>query len=401
MALPAHKVVKNMKKTRTTTALVLALSAALAAVPLPVMAAGPLAVKVNSGYDEETWARLQDNVLEYDEIPNLIHEFNVNIRQTLDDLEKTRQTLLRNADELASHERRMENLKDAAMEAGDLEALKNYATQEYVLGRTSKGIESNAINLLNKRTVANLQQGEDTMTQIAQGLMISYDTLTKQRETLTRLQELYDRQYQMAVNRRSLGLATDTDVLTAQTNQLSVQGNIQSLDGGLLQLKPTLCTLTGWAADADPVIASIPPVDMSRIGSMNLEEDTRKAIGNNHTLIEQRHSALGRTNDGTAARTAYIEEGDQKLTIKMQQLYDDVAAKKTAYEAAEAGYQSAQKSAEGYERMYGQGLMSEAEYLGGMISYYQKKAGFESSDTALRLAIETYEWAVKGFVEIE
>lgn len=390
-----------MKKTRKTTAMVLALSAALTAVPMPAMAAGPLAVKVNSGYDEETWAKLQDNVLEYDEIPNLIHEFNVNIRQTLDDLEKTRQDLLRSADELASHQHRMENLKDAAKDAGDIEALKNYATQEYVLGLTSKGIESNAINLLNKRAVAGLQQGEDTMTQIAQGLMISYDSFSKQRETLSKLQELYDRQYQMAVNRRNLGLATDTDVLTAQTNQLSAQGNIQSLDGGLLQLKPTLCTLTGWAADADPVIAPVPPADMSRIETMNLEEDTRKAIGNNHTLIEQRHSPAGKTNDGTTARMAYIEEGDQKLTIKMQQLYNDVAAKKTAYEAAQAGYQSAQKSAEGYERMYAQGLMSEAEYLGGMIAYYQKKASFESSDTALRLAIETYDWAIKGFVEIE
>lgn len=389
-----------MKKTRTT-AVILAMSAVLTAAPMPVLAAGPLAVKVNSGYDEETWAKLQDNVLEYDEIPNLIHEFNVNMRQTLDDLEKTRQDLLRSADELASHQHRMENLKGDAKDAGDVEALKNYATQEYVLGLTSKGIESNAINLLNKRTVAGLQQGEDTMTQMAQGLMISCDSLSKQRETLSKLQELYDRQYQMAVNRRTLGLVTDTDVLLAQTNQLSAMGNIQSIDGVLMKLKPTLCALTGWAADADPVIASIPPVDMSRIGTMNLEEDTRKAIGNNHTLIEQRHSAAGKTNDGTAARMAYIEEGDQKLTIKMQQLYNDVAAKKTAYEAAQAGYQSAQKSADGYERMYGQGLMSEAEYLGGMIAYYQKKAGFESSDTALRLAIETYEWAVKGFVDIE
>lgn len=401
MALPEHKVVKNMRKTRRSAATALMLSAALIAVPIPVMAAGPLAVKVNSGYDEETWEKLQDNILEYDEIPDLVHEFNTNMRQTREDLEKTQQELLRNAEELASHERRMEQQKDEAMQNGDMEAIKNYATQEYVLGLTSKGIESGATNLLNKKTVASMQQGEDTITQIAQGLMISYDSLSRQRETLTKLQELYGRQYQMALNRQSLGLATDTDVLKAQTNQLSAQGNIQSIDGGLMQLKSTLCTLTGWAADADPVIAPIPPVDLSRIETMNLEEDTKKAIGNNHTLIEQRNSALGRTNDGTAARMAYIEEGDQKMTIKMQQLYDDVAAKRTAYEAAMDGYRSAELSAGSYERMYGLGLMSEADYLGGMVSYYQKKAGFESADTALRLAIETYEWAVKGFAELE
>lgn len=377
------------------------LSAALIAVPMPALAAGPLAVKVNSGYDEETWEKLQDNVLEYDEIPNLVHEFNTNIKQTREDLEKTQQDLLRNAEELASHERRMEQQKDDAMETGDLEAIKGYATQEFILGATSKGLESSAINLLNKKTVASIQQGEDTITQAAQGLMIAYDSLTKQRETLTKLEELYGRQYQAALNRQSLGLATDQDVLLAQTNQLSARSNILSIDSGLMQFKTTLCTLTGWAADADPVIAPVPSVDLSRIEAMNLEEDTRKAIGNNHTLIEQRHSAQGKTNDGTTARMAYIEEGDQKLTIKMRQLYDDVAAKRTAYEAARDGYQSAELSAGSYERMYGLGLMSETDYLGGMVSYYQKKAAFESADTALRLAIETYEWAVKGFTEIE
>lgn len=390
-----------MKKSKKAAAVLLTMSAVLTAVPLPAMAAGPLAVKVNSGYDEETWARLQDNVMEYDEIPDLVHEFNVNIRQTWDDLEKTRQELLNNAEELESHQHRMENLKESAKQEGDMAAIVNYATQEAILGKVSKSMESGGINMLNRKTVASLQQGEDTITQIAQQLMISYDTLTKQRDTLVRLQELYDRQYQMMVDKKELGLATETDVLAAQTNRLSAQGSIQSIDGGLLKLKPTLCTLTGWAADADPVIAPIPPVDMSRMETMDLENDTKKAIGNNHTLIEQRHSALGRTNDGTAARTAYIEEGDQKLTIKMRQLYDDVAAKRTAYEAALAGYESAQKSAEGYERMYGLGLMSEADYLGGMISYHQKKAGFESADMALRLSIETYEWAVKGFVDIE
>lgn len=377
------------------------LSAALIAVPMPALAAGPLAVKVNSGYDEETWEKLQDNVLEYDEIPNLVHEFNTNIKQTREDLEKTQQDLLRNAEELASHERRMEQQKDDAMETGDLDAIKSYATQEFVLGATSKGLESSAINLLNKKTVASIQQGEDTITQAAQGLMIAYDSLAKQKETLTKLEELYGRQYQAALNRQSLGLATDKDVLLAQTNQLSAQSNILSIDSGLMQFKTTLCTLTGWAADADPVIAPVPPVDLSKIEAMNLEEDTRKAIGNNHTLIEQRHSAQGKTNDGTTARMAYIEEGDQKLTIKMRQLYDDVAAKRTAYEVARDGCQSAELSAGSYERMYGLGLMSETDYLGGMVSYYQKKAAFESADTALRLAIETYEWAVKGFTEIE
>ena len=390
-----------MKRTRLAAATAFVLCAAIAAAPFSSMAAGPLAEKVNSGYDEETWARLQDNVLEYDEIPTLVHEYNSTIQQSAKDMGKMQQDFLQNAEELESHSRKMENLKDSAKDEGDYEAYGNYYAQEMRLSGTAKAMESTGKNLMSKKAVASMQQGEDMITQAAQSLMVTYDSLSKQRGTLVKLQELYDRQYQMMVNRRALGLVTDTDVFKAQTNQLSALSSIQTMDGVLLQLKPKLCTLTGWAADADPVIASIPPVDLSRIESMDLEADTWKAIGNNHTLIEQRHSAQGKTNDGTAARMAYIEEGDQKLTIKMKQLYDDAAAKKTAREAALSGYQSAQQSAASYEHMYGLGLISEADYLGAQISYYQKQAAFENAETDLLLAVETYWWAVKGFTELE
>ncbi|MFR2766277.1 MAG: hypothetical protein ACLTA4_12090 [Clostridium sp.] len=46
-------------------------------------------------------------------------------------------------------------------------------------------------------------------------------------------------------------------LLTAQTNQLSAASPVASLDGGLLKLKLTLCTLTGWAADTSPELAPI------------------------------------------------------------------------------------------------------------------------------------------------
>ena len=38
------------------------------AIPACAATVGPLGDRVESGYDAETWARLQDNVLEYDEI---------------------------------------------------------------------------------------------------------------------------------------------------------------------------------------------------------------------------------------------------------------------------------------------------------------------------------------------
>lgn len=369
---------------------------------MSVVAAGPVADRENSGYDDQTWSRLQDDVLEYDEIPLLVHECNTSIRKIWDDMEKVKRDMLANVEELESQARKMKDLKDAEISDGNYEDAREYAIQEGTLDAIAKGTKNGTIRALNsKSSLASIQRGEDQITQVAQSLMISYDTLRQQRNTLEHLQRLYSEQYQLAVNKRNLGLATDAEVLAAQADQLTAQNNIASIDSALLKMKPTLLSLTGWAADADPAIAAIPAVDLSQIDHIDLAADTVKAIGNNTTMMELRRSEAAKTNDGVAARLAKIEEGEQKVTIELKTLYDDIFAKKAAYEAAVTGYQSAQKSKASYDRMYNLGMMSKSEYLGAQISYYQKEASFESADTALRLSIETYQWAVRGFLDID
>lgn len=396
-----------MKKTRNQKAgrkrggaAVLAAMLFLAAVPETAFAANaPVTGNMEDTYDAETWAKLQDNVLEYDEIPDLVHVYNSTISEIWKNLRETKEKLDRNAQELESQSMKMKNLKDSAKSQGDVGGIMNYTVQEMILKKTSSALKSS--DLYTQQTVASIQKGEKQITKVAQSLMISYDSLLKQRNTLEKLQELYAKQYEIAVNKRALGMATDQDVLTAQTNQLSAASSVASLDGGLLQLKPNLCTLTGWAADASPELAPIPETDLSLIDQMNLEEDTKKAIGNNSTLISQRTSTKGTSSASIASRLGVIEEGEQKLTIEMKRLYNDVYAQKEAFEGAKAGYEAAQKTHDKYTRMYQMGLLGESDYIGTEISYYQAKSSYESADTSLRLATETYNWAVQGLATVE
>lgn len=391
-----------MKKKIYMVGVVAALSISMI-IPGTALAAGPLATKVNSGgYDEETWACLQDDILEYDEVPMLVHEYNSSIQDAWENLEDARQTLLKNVQELESQQRKLKDGKESAEKSGDVGTAYMYSEQKKYLDKTTKSIKSSTLKQLNsKSTLSSIQRGEDQIVKGAQALMISYDSLRKQRDILGHLAELYDAQYQLAVNKQAQGMATEAEVLAAQVNKLSAQSSIDSIDSGLLQMNPSLCTLTGWPADANPEIAAIPPVDVSKIDTFELETDAVKAIGNNTTLMELRRSKAGKTNDGAAARLAAIEEGEQKMVIEIQRLYNDVLAQKAAYESAQTGFDGAQKNMDGYERMYQLGLLSKSDYLGTQISYYQKKAAYETADMTLRQAIETYEWAIKGYADLE
>lgn len=409
-----------MKSKKRVTALLLAAGILTTNLcPTRAFAAGPLSDKVNSGYDEETWARLNDNVIEYDEVPTLVHEFNSTISQTWDTLRDAQEDLRRSVEELESYQFKQDQLLTietekiyADIEAGNISSDDDKKTVLTTLGINQANVynvvdglissmRKASSNVLSRTTRNSLQKAENQITMIVQSLMITYDSTRKQRDMVEQLQKLYDRQYELTLNQQSQGLATLQDVVTANSNQISALSTLQTIDSGLMQMKPTICSLTGWNADDNPEIGEIPTVDLSKIDAINLEEDTRKAIGNNTELISQRNSAAGKTSDGIQARLGVIDEGDQKMTIKMKSLYDDVFAKKSAYEGAKAGFEAAQKQADSYARMYEVGFLSEADYLGTQIAYYQKKASYVSADTALRLAIETYNWAVKGLVNAD
>ncbi len=362
-------------------------------------AAGPMGEKINDGYDEETWAALTDNVLEYDEVPTLVHEFNTTMQNQYDSLERTRQDMITALNDLNVAKWRADRREESAEEDGDTEDMINAITSSVILRAVITSLDSTAVNLLSKVTLASLTKAENTITMYAQSALISYDSLRASRETLSQMQELYNRQYQILQRQQELGMATSTEVLEAQMNQLSAESNIMALDSGITQLMNSLCTLVGFDPNDPPTIAPIPTVDVSLIDEMDLEADTIKAIGNNSTLQTQRKSDAGKTNAEVASRLALINEGEAKMRIKMEELHRDVQAKLVAFEGAQAGFESAQKSAASYQKMYELGMLSETQYIAYMLSYYSEKAAYDNADTSLRLAIETYNWAKLGLVD--
>ncbi len=370
--------------------------------PCSALADENITSDVGTGYSAEDWAKLTDNVLEYDEIPDLVHNFNSTIVNVWETLQDTQEQLQKSITELESQRRKVKELKETAEDEGDVSALIVHTTNEYIFDAVISGLRPTANSLLMQTTTrSSIVKAENQITQAVQSLMIAYDSAVKQRDTLNKLSEMYEAQYQLTLREQTLGMATETDVLTAKTNLLSAQSSSAALESGLSQILPSLCSLTGWAADATPEIVPIPETDLTRIDEMDLEADTVKAIGNNTTLISQRTSEKGNSTATVSARLGVINEGDEKLTIVMKQLYNDVLAKETALESAKAGWESAQLSRDSYERMYQLGMLSEADYLGTQVSYYQEKAAYEAADTALLLALETYHWAVKGLVDIE
>lgn len=366
---------------------------------------GPGASPEAGRYSEEELERLQDNVLEYSEIQNRVREYNPTISQVWKTYEDTRQDYANMVTELESQYQVVKNLADSYESAGEMmgnQVLISTAKQlKKGYQSTMESMEDTVSQWNDNKSTGSIRSYERQMTAGAQQAMIGYDTIRQNIATLETMVQLYDRQYQMYTRQKELGLATDKDVLSSYTSFLSAQSQLASLNNQADSVRRSLCQLLGYDPETNPEIRSLLAFDMTRLEGMNLEEDTKKAIGNNYTLISQRTSAAGKTNAKRENRNKILDEGDQKLTIEMQRLYQDVMDKKAAYDAAATGYQAAEASWGKAQRQYQNGLISEIQYIGLQLAYYQKKAAFESANLSLWQAMENYDWGITGLAAVE
>ena len=372
---------------------------------------GPGAEPEPEKYDAETLAKLQDNVLEYDELTLRVREYNPNISEAwrkygeskedyqnmLTELESTYDDSMDNIDAvlkpLKQAEKLMPQLKGTVKQMSSLKSGYHSLVQ---------GIRDTVTNWdTSKRNTSQIRQYEKQVISGAQSAMIGYNTIVDNKATLETMVDLYQKQCDMYQRMAALGLANQTDVVSAQTSLIGAKSQLASLQSQQDSVYRTLCLLLGYDTDSGVEIRNLPDFDMSRLDGMNLKADTKKAIGNNYTLIGQRTSAKGETNAQIAARLNTIEEGEQKLTIEMQRLYQDVLDKKAAYEAAMTGYEAAEKSNGAAQRQYQNGLLSEMQYVGTQISYNQKKAAKESAELDLWTAMNAYDWGIEGLAAVE
>ena len=104
-------------KTKKRVVSVLICTAMLSAAPAQAFASGPGVVEPEK-YDAETLAHLQDDVLEYDELPDLVHEYNTNMQIMWNTFEQTKKDYANVTQELKSQRK---TYKDGAEK--DKEAL--------------------------------------------------------------------------------------------------------------------------------------------------------------------------------------------------------------------------------------------------------------------------------------
>ena len=290
--------------------------------------------------------------------------------------------------------------KDEAKDDGEMEDYVEAKSLQAIYNSSAKSY-SDRIKDLNKYSANQSRiSTERQLTSAAQSLMISWQSLELQEEYTEKLTELYEAQYENAAASQAAGLATDQEVTAAYNRWMNTSVSADSLADSQETVRQNLCLVLGVEGE-EMELRKIPSADPEHLAEYDLEADTKKAINNNSQVISERTSTSDLSTAGMNKKTRAESEMEEKVRIKMQQLYEDVMQAKQSYEAAQTGFSSAKIRWSNAGQKYSLGMLSEAEYLEEQIQYVQKKASFESADLALLSAMETYDWAVLGVVTLD
>ena len=241
------------------------------------------------------------------------------------------------------------------------------------------------------------EQTEMGLVAQAQKAMVSYFQLLEQREVLAKNKELAEASWQSAQTRQSLGMATAAEVLNAQQTVQNLDSQITELESNIKSTKQKLCVMTGWSADAEPEIMPVPGADLGRLDTMNLEQDTQKALEQDYTLrINQKKLANATSMENTELLETTVSNDRQQVSVAMNTAYQAVQQAKADYDQAILDFQVAEKNMAAADQKYQMGTMSRLEYLQEQADFATAKAGKNSKEMALFQAMETYDWTVKG-----
>ena len=376
------------------TAVALTGTAAAGSFPTTALAIGP--VGPGSSRSEEEWARLKDNVLEYEEIEGLIEEYNVSVRESYENWRKADSGKALE-DYVSDAEQAVEDQYDQAAGAEDELTM---ITSEYQARMSEIQVQS-TIDAAEDSTTKlwELENTAKSLASQAQSSMNTYYQLQSQLASAQKNRQLAAESLELAKRQQnsSVGMATYADVLTAQQNLQNLDAQILSLQNQIESTRQNLIVMLGWAQDAQPEMRPMPALDLNRIAAMDPAADLTAAYENDYTLkADQRKLDNSVTLSGQTVHGSAVENDKQQIAIALNSAYQSVLSAKAAYDQASLNLDVASRSCSSAQAKQRVGIGTAMETLQAEANLVSCQSDLEVKGLQLFDAMETYDWVKKG-----
>lgn len=346
-------------------------------------------------YSQDKWASLRDNVLEYEEIADLIHEYNPTVRSNRSSYNDQKNKDLTDIwNQLMDDARDLWDQADAVY-SDDSTSRMSSAMSEYAGNNLAKMADSNYMDA--EMYGISYDKAEAMLVYQAQQLMATYEASFYTLENLKANRVMAQASYQAAEANQAVGNATQVDVLAARKSLQDIDASILAAQKSADNVHRTLCLMLGWPVDGQPELRKVPEPDLSRIDGMNPEADREEAIAHNYGIKSNEKKLKNvSTKDLKAAAQADIDSEKENVYSNLKNQYNAVLDARDTLEAASLKLQLEAVNRSSASANAAAGNISNLELIQKQTAFTTAQNEAETARLQLFLAMEQYDWIKKG-----
>ena len=354
-------------------------------------------------YSAEKWATLRDNKLEFDEISDLVHEYNPTVVQNEISY---KDYLTKNPDDVAQdyYDKANEiysnisypDSDDANYGSGVAAALRNEQQAKSLMEQGDENTDDQATMRIQ------YDQAEAKLAKQAQGLMITYWTQYYNLDGQKARIEQAKLSYQSEQNRLAAGMSTQSRVLSAKESVSNAEAALVTAESNLASTKESLCLMLGWGYGADVEIAELAEPDQSKIAAIDVSADIQTALGNSYAYRLTKTQLTNARTDSVKEKLSETEK-NQKETISnsVKSAYDSLLLAQSGYEQAQSALALQEVSMKSADAKLAAGTITKNTYENQKVSYTTAQVTAQTQKLSLLQAMNDYDWAVNGLASAE
>ena len=354
-------------------------------------------------YSAEKWATLRDNKLEFDEISDLVHEYNPTVVQNeisyKDYLTKNRDDVAQDyydkANEIYSNISYPDS-DDANYGSGVAAALRNEQQAKSLMEQGDENTDDQATMRIQ------YDQAEAKLAKQAQGLMITYWTQYYNLDGQKARVEQAKLSYQSEQNRLAAGMSTQSKVLSAKESVSNAEAALVTAESNLASTKESLCLMLGWGYGADVEIAELAEPDQSKIAAIDVNADIQTALENSYAYRLTKKQLTNARTDSVKEKLSETEKNQREtISNSVKSAYDSLLLAQSGYEQAQSALTLQEVSMKSADAKLAAGTITKNTYESQKASYTTAQVTAQTQKLSLLQAMVDYDWAVNGLASAE
>lgn len=376
--------------------------AALAAAGLMGAAASvtSLASSPEFARSEAEWESLRDNVLEYEEIADLIHEYNVTVQNNQYEYNEFIKDYGKTKEDVSDAYRDMADKLEASMTGEDGMGM----VSDFQLEQQAKALREQADDNLEDSRIYSLNyaQAEAALVLSAQSKFLSYHKSRLELDSARIQKKILENNHDLAQTRLQAGTATEIEVLNAREAVLKQEKTIGELEQQIENTRQSLIVMCGWKGSDQPRIGDVPETEQSVIYEIDLEADMQLALENNYTLQINKRKLENAKDDHNKEKLQKTMDGSRRqiqlsVTNGWQSLQTAIHSYEQAISEKELEEQNLNLAAQKRDA----GMITQYDYESARITVEMKEIAVRTALLELTEALETYRWNVNGLANAE